>query len=177
TSWDPARVAGAGGLATRAVSVACSGDVGNGDLPAQGRLDTSDLGRTTPTPLVRDDPAVDEQLAAPHAPRLLTGQGRVEALRAHGALRAKRLRPRDVSDVLREEQVGERSRAVAAARVDPPEVFGVLGGLEDDEHLGLLRPGCFVGLSGRTRTSRRAGVAARKYKRAAGVPRRPGCLA
>src|SRR6185436_20892446 len=72
TSGDPARVAGAGGSATRAVSVACSGDVGNGDLPAQGRLDASHLGRTTPTPLVRDDPAVDEQLAAPHAPRLLT---------------------------------------------------------------------------------------------------------
>src|SRR5262249_7583634 len=86
--------------------------------------------------LVRDDPAVDEQLAAPHAPRLLAGQSRGEALGAHGALRAERLRPRDVPDVLREEQVDERGRAIAAARVDPPEVFGVLGGLEDGEHLG-----------------------------------------
>ena len=75
------------------------------------------LGRTTTRSLVGDDPAVLDQLATPHAPRLGSLEGALDGRSsASCALAADGLGAGGVERDVREEQVGERAVAVGATR-------------------------------------------------------------
>ncbi len=86
------------------------------------------------------DPSVFEELAPPHAPWLRTIKGCTETVLATRALRTDRLGALNVDVLLGEEQVGERSVAVAAAQWRQDEFVLQFG--ECDGHGGsfpLLR--------------------------------------
>jgi hypothetical protein len=86
------------------------------------------LGGPTPPALAGEDLAVQEQLAAPHTPRLPSFERPFEAGDERRAGRTDVLGPGDVLQLLAEEQLGETSAAVVAAGVRPPAVL--------DEELG-----------------------------------------
>src|SRR5439155_8271326 len=79
------------------------------------RLGWSHFRRPASLALLRDDLAVDEELATPHAPWLGALQRGVEARSAHLAAGAERLRAVDVVDLLREEQLEHRAGTGGAA--------------------------------------------------------------
>src|SRR5215204_768881 len=78
------------------------------------------LGRSAALALLGEHLAVGEQLATPDAPRLAPHLGRLEAGLAHRARPAEGLGPRDVIELLGEEQFDERRRTVATSGVEPP---------------------------------------------------------
>src|SRR5262245_49134018 len=78
------------------------------------------LRRTPPASRVRDDPPVDEQLAAPDAPRLAPCHGRLEAGLPHVAPGAERLGASDVVECLREEERGQLTRPVGTPCLQAP---------------------------------------------------------
>ena len=81
------------------------------------------FGRPAPTPLGGQDLPVQEELAAPHAPRLTPLQGTLEAGDHRRAGGADVLGPGDVLQLLAEEHRGEPAAAVVAAGVGPPGVL------------------------------------------------------
>src|SRR5262249_26313524 len=95
------------------------------------------LRRPAALALLRDDLPVHEELAAPDAPRLTPRQRRIEAVLLDRALQAERLGRGDVVELLREEQLRHRPRAVVAARqVLPHRLLDGLGLFDwlDGEH-------------------------------------------
>src|SRR4051794_40386855 len=77
------------------------------------------LGRAAPLALLSQDLAVGEQVPAPDAPGLTPLERTLEARLGQRAQPADGLGPRDVIDLLREEQTDHRGRPVAAAGVGP----------------------------------------------------------
>src|SRR5204862_4465471 len=80
----------------------------------------------TATTLSLEPLAVEEELAAPPAPRLPPLQGTLEALGHHRAERADLLCLGDVLELLAEEQAAHGAGQVVAAGLGPP--ISVLGG-------------------------------------------------
>src|SRR5258705_3576745 len=93
--------------------------------------------------LVDDDVAVRDQLSTPNTPGLALFERGLEALSRHRALRANGLGPRDVEQVIGEEEPGGGGRTVVATGLRPPAT-GLLGDLDwigEGEHDFLLEEG------------------------------------
>ena len=138
------------------------------------------LRRTPPTPLVRDDPPVDEQLAAPDAPRLPPCHGRLEEAsrtrtrrRTPWRERCRRAPPRRrarSADPSRRHSVPRGARLAfvppySMAYIASSPLAGPLGPGPQSSSGRSLFAGC--GASCRSRPEKR---------KAAGLPRRPGDL-
>src|SRR5690348_6843022 len=127
------------------------------------------LRRPAALALLRDHLPVHEELSAPDAPRLTPRQCGIEAVLTHRALQAERLGRGDVVELLREEQLRHRPRAVVAARqVLPYRLLDGLGLFDwlDGEHrhfsptrfaVGLLIASLVPGPSGRTCRNKQKG--------------------
>jgi hypothetical protein len=76
--------------------------------------------RAAPTPLGHQDPPLEEQLAAPHAPRLAPFERALEARRDHWAASADPLGPSDLPWLRAKEHRADPGAAPAAAGVHPP---------------------------------------------------------
>src|SRR5690606_2396031 len=111
--------------------------LGDGDV-GQLVLGPRPLRWPAPPPLGGEDLAVEEQLAAPHAPRLAPLERTLEARDEGRAGGADVLGPGDVLELLAEEHPGELTAAVVAAGVRPP---GVLAAEElAPRFVGLVEP-------------------------------------
>ena len=86
-------------------------------------LGAGQLSRPAPAPLDGKDPAVEEELAAPHTPRLAPLDRALEAGEQGRAGGAQVLGPGDVMQVPAEEDAGEPTAVVVAASVGPPRVI------------------------------------------------------
>src|SRR5262245_7937222 len=78
------------------------------------------LSGPAPAPLGGKDPPVEEEVAAPYAPRLAPLDRTLEAGDQDRAVGADVLGPGDVPQVPAEEDAGEPTAAVLAASVGPP---------------------------------------------------------
>src|SRR5687767_1161777 len=107
----------------------------DGDL-RQLVLRAGHLRRPAATPLALEHLAVEQELPAPHTPRLAPLEGALEALGHHGAERADLLRLGDVLELLAEEQAAHGAGEVVAAGLGPP--VSVLGGLQPAGTLELV---------------------------------------
>src|SRR6185312_16270189 len=105
----------------RSRGLACSEDLAHRDHRWE-ELGRPNLGRAPPVPLLGEDLPVGEKLPTPDAPGLAAFERGLEAPRPARTRPAELLRSGDVVELLREEELGQGGRAVAAQRLVPPRL-------------------------------------------------------